>query len=345
MKILHPSLIQFKRICLLACWMILPVPGQAQSSNLPDPQWPEYQTVGELGGSLYSVGSDSLANLMLLWAEVFKTRYPSVDINIKSAGSATAPPALALGPNHIGPMSRLMNEQEIQEFERKLGYKPTPFAVAIDALAVFVHPDNPLAGLSLEQLDNIFSASNACGVGSSTTLWGQLGLSDEWSTQAIELFGRNSISGTYQHFKQHVLCNGEFQPQLSELPGSASVVQTLAQSRYGIAYSALGYTNDEVRVLPLARTTEQARQQNFIEATPENAVNGSYPLARLLYIYINHDSTQAWDPLQAEFIRMVLSRQGQEQVIRAAFAPLPFAIANRELQKLIHVNLPSVSDL
>jgi len=308
--------------------------GQAQDGKLADPQWPDYQPVAELSGSLVSVGSDSLANLSILWAEAFKTLYPSVDISIESSGSATAPPALALGRNHIGPMSRLMNEQEIAQFESQLGYKPIPFTVAIDALAVLVHPDNPIPGLSLEQLDNIFSATNACASGGAIRLWGQLGLGGDWAQQAIELYGRNAISGTYQYFRHHALCDGEFRAELTEFPGSASMVQALSQSPYGIAYSALGYASDKVRVLPLARTSTEAGQQNFVEATAENAVTGSYPLARLLYIYVNHDPAKAWNPVQAEFIRMVLSRQGQEQVMRAAFAPLPFAVATRELQKL-----------
>jgi phosphate transport system substrate-binding protein len=308
--------------------------GQAQVARLVETQWTDYQPVPELRGNLVSVGSDSLANLTLFWAEDFKTLYPSVDITIESIGSGSAPPALALGSDHIGPMSRLMNEQEIEEFESKLGYKPTPFVVAIDALAVLVHPANPLPGLSMQQVANIFSDRGACGSGDAIRSWGQLGLAADWSAQTIELLGRNDISGTHQFFRQKALCNGEFRTGLTEFPGSASLVEALSQLPFGIAYSALGYAGDKVRILPLAQTSSQAAQQKFVEATAENAVNGTYPLARLLYIYVNHDPSQAWNPVQAEFIRMVLSRQGQEQVARAAFAPLPFAVANRELQKL-----------
>jgi len=335
MKIPHPTLAQSILAWMVFFCLLLPLSGQAQSSDLTNAQWPDYQPVSGLSGELVSVGSDSQANLMFFWAEVFKTLYPAVTINIQSTGSATAPPALALGANHIGPMSRLMNEQEIQEFESKSGYKPTPIAVAIDALAILVHPDNPLKGLSLQQVDSIFSASNSCGAGDSINVWGQLGLSGEWSTQAIKLFGRNSISGTYQYFRHHALCNGDFRPELKELPGSASLVQSLSETSNGIAYSALGFASNRVRALPLARDGRPGEQQDFVEASPENAVNGSYPLARLLYIYVNHDPVQPWNPLQAEFIRMVLSRQGQEQVIRAAYAPLPVNMANRELRKLI----------
>jgi len=340
MKANNPSFYELLLMGLTTFFFLAPANSQAQGGKLADSQWLDYQPVAGLSGSLVSVGSDSLANLSIFWAESFKTLYPTVDITIESSGSATAPAALALGNNHIGPMSRLMNEQEIEEFERQLGYKPTPFIVAIDALTVLVHADNPLPGLSMEQVDNIFSVTNACSSGNGITNWGQLGLGGDWSAHAIELFGRNAISGTYQYFRHHALCDGAFRAELTEFPGSASMVQALSQSPFGIAYSALGYANDRIRVLPLRQTSSEADQQDFVEATTENAVNGSYPLARLLYIYVNHDPAQAWNPVQAEFIRMVLSRQGQEQVIRAAFASLPFAVANRELQKLAHpINL------
>lgn len=318
-------------LALLVSWA-QPLFAQSKSESQPQEasQTADYQAAGELSGELASVGSDSLANLMMLWAETFKQLYPKVTINIKSTGSATAPPALALGSADIGPMSRLMNEQEIHEFEASLKYKPIPIAVAIDALAVFVHPDNPLAGLSLQQLDAVFADKPTCGADNPVRLWGQLGLKGDWSSADIELYGRNSISGTHQHFQRHALCEGDFRAEITELPGSASVVRAVSRSRYGMAYSALGYADALVRVLPLARNDGQP----FVAATQDNAINGSYPLARLLYIYVNHDPAQPWNPLQQEFIRMVLARQGQEQVVRAGFAALPMAVASRELQKL-----------
>lgn len=321
-------------LILIPLTLLLSWAQPAIAQPKPEPQAAaesaEYHAVGNLKGELSSVGSDSLANLMILWAETFKQLYPDVTINIKSTGSATAPPALALGSADIGPMSRLMNEEEIHEFESSLAYKPIPIAVAIDALAVFVHPDNPLEGLSLQQLDAVFALAPTCGANGPVRTWGQLGLSGEWSSAGIELFGRNSISGTHQHFQRHALCDGDFRTDISELPGSASVVRAVSQSRHGMAYSALGYADDSVRVLPLARHDGQA----FVAATQDNALNGSYPLARLLYIYVNHDPAQPWNPLQQEFIRMVLARQGQEQVVRAGFAALPATVAARELQKL-----------
>jgi phosphate transport system substrate-binding protein len=326
------------RWLLLAC-LHLPLSalaqqsGQVQSGYLTEPEWTGYQAQGELSGTIESVGSDSMANLMIFWAEAFKKYYPKVDISIQSTGSSTAPPALTKGQATIGPMSRLMNSEEIRAFETKTGYKPTPIAVAIDALAVFVHPDNPLPGLNMQQLDAIFSLARNCGKDTgqeAISRWGELGLSGDWAGHSLELLGRNSISGTYQHFRLHALCDGEFSPAVQEQPGSASLVQAVSQSRYAIGYSALAYASSSVRVLPLARIGSSA----FVEPTRENAINGSYPLARLLYLYVNHDPAQPWDPLVMEFIRMVLSLQGQELVSRDGNAPLPYAVAQRELQKL-----------
>ncbi len=342
MNRLLASLYSFSLVTIAAVMLASPSPARAQqetgaeSRQEPPPQPAsqaasmDYTAVSGLKGELASVGSNSLANLMTLWAETFKTLYPEVDIDIRSTGSGTAPAALALGSADIGPMSRLMNDQEIQEFERVLGYKPIPFAVAIDALAVLVHPDNRLEGLSLQQLDAVFAASPSCGGSGPVTQWGQLGLQGEWSSATIERFGRNSVSGTWQHFRRHALCDGEFRPDITELPGSASVVLAVSRSRHGIAYSALGYANSTVRVLPLSHHEGQP----YVAATRDNAINGSYPLARLLYIYVNHDPAQPWNPLQREFIRMVLATQGQQQVVRDGFAALPEAVARRELQKL-----------
>jgi phosphate transport system substrate-binding protein len=308
-------------------------PSLEQKGYLTESGWTDYQAQGDLSGTIPIVGSDSMANLVIFWAEAFKKYYPKVDISIQSTGSSTAPPALTAGQASIGPMSRLMNADEIRAFETQLGYKPTPIAVAIDALAVFVHPDNPLPGLDLAQLDAIFSAAPSCGhsvAQAAVTRWGELGLAGDWAGQPLELFGRNSISGTYQYFKLHALCDGAFNPAIQERPGSASLVQAVSQSRYAMGYAALAYASPAVRVLPLAR----AGSADFVEPSRENAINGSYPLARLLYLYVNHNPAQPRDPLVREFIRMALSLQGQELVGRDGYAPLPFGVAQRELQKL-----------
>ncbi len=291
---------------------------------------PEYERVSGVSGNLSSVGSDTLANLMTLWAEEFKRHYPNVNIQIQAAGSSTAPPALTERTSNLGPMSREMRDNEIEAFESRYGYKPTAVPVAIDALAVFVHKDNPVSGLTLQQVDSIFSTNQRCGLGEDTEAWGQLGLSGPWQRRDIQLFGRNSVSGTYGYFKEVALCDGDFKNTVNEQPGSASVVQSVSTSINAIGYSGIGYRTSSVRAVPLARNTSRG----FAEATPENAVNGSYPLARFLYVYVNKAPNTPLPPLEREFLKLVLSQSGQEVVLKDGYIPLPARAVEGTLRNL-----------
>jgi len=290
---------------------------------------PAYQKVNGISGNLSSVGSDTLANLMTLWAEEFNREYPNVNIQIQAAGSSTAPPALTEGTSNLGPMSREMKDDELVAFEDKYGYKPTAIPVAIDALAVMVNKDNPIKGLSIPQVDAIFSSTRKCGHSTEIDNWGDAGVS-AWASKSIQLYGRNSVSGTYGYFKEHALCKGDFKSNVNEQPGSASVVQSVTSSANGIGYSGMGYTTSGVRMVPLAKKEGQA----FVEATPENAINGSYPLTRYLYIYINKKPNQPLAPLENEFMKMVLSKIGQQVVIKDGYIPLPAKVVDKVLTTL-----------
>jgi phosphate transport system substrate-binding protein len=294
-----------------------------------DPSLPAYQTTSGISGELSTVGSDTLANIMTLWAETFKSFYPNVNIQIQAAGSATAPPALTIGTATLGPMSREMKDDEIEAFEYKYGYKPTPFPVAIDALAVMVNKDNPIKGLAIEQIDAIFSETLKCGADKEIKTWSEAGV-PAWGGKSIQLYGRNSVSGTYSYFKEHALCKGDFKSNVNEQPGSASVVQSVTTSVNGIGYSGLGYSTSGVRIVPLAKkgSTE------FIAATPENALNGTYPLTRYLFFYVNKKPGQPLPPLEMEFLKMVLSKEGQEAVIKGGYIPLPAKVAEKYLNEL-----------
>ncbi|MEM8844406.1 MAG: phosphate ABC transporter substrate-binding protein PstS family protein [Pseudomonadota bacterium] len=289
-----------------------------------------YSAASGVSGNLSSVGSDTLANLMTLWAEEYKRFYPNINIQIQAAGSSTAPPALTEGTSNIGPMSRKMKDEEIASFEEKFGYKPTPVPVAIDSLAVFVNKDNPIAGLSIEQVDAIFSSTRKCGYPSDVTTWGDLGLTGDWARKDIQLFGRNSVSGTYGYFKKKALCKGDYKSSVNEQPGSASVVQSVTQSLNGIGYSGIGYKTTGVRALPLGK----GNSDNYVDATPENAIKGTYPLARFLYVYVNKHPNKPLSPLEGEFIKLVLSQQGQEVVVKDGYIPLPAQVADKTLKEL-----------
>jgi phosphate transport system substrate-binding protein len=298
--------------------------GAAVDSNLPT-----YQKTSGVSGNFSSVGSDTLNNLMTLWAEEFKRNYPNVNIQIQGAGSSTAPPALTEGTSNFGPMSRAMKDQEIQAFEKKHGYKPTAIGVAIDALAVFVNKDNPLKGLSIAQVDGIFSSTRKCG-GRDASRWGDLGLTGDWASKPIQLYGRNSVSGTYGYFKEKALCKGDFKNTVNEQPGSASVVQSVGTGLNAIGYSGIGYKTSGVRALPLSKKDGEP----FVEGSPENAVAGKYPLSRVLYVYVNKAPNKPLSPMEREFFKLVLSKQGQEVVLKDGYFPLPATFAAKELAKI-----------
>lgn len=303
-----------------------------QTQTLVDPKISPYAKVSGVSGNLSSVGSDTLANLMTLWAEEFKRIYPNVNVQIQAAGSSTAPPALTEGTSNLGPMSRKMKDKELEAFEKRFGYKPTAIPVAIDALAVYVHKDNPIKGLSIAEVDAIFSSTRKCGNPSTIAKWGDLGLTGAWQSRDIQLFGRNSVSGTYGYFKKKGLCKGDFKNSVNEQPGSASVVQSVSTSLNGIGYSGIGYKTSSVKAVPLSKKPNG----QFVEATPENAVKGSYPLSRFLYVYVNKAPNKPLDPITREFLAVVMSKQGQEVVVKDGYIPLPKKVIDKYL-KLIGV--------
>ena len=306
------------------------VAGQAQADSKVDAGLSDYSRASGVSGNLSSVGSDTLANLMTLWAEEFKRIYPNVNIQIQAAGSSTAPPALTEGTSNLGPMSRKMKSKEIEAFEKKYGYKPTAIRVAIDALAVYVNKDNPIKGMTIPEVDAVFSSTRKCGYTKDVNNWGDLGLSGSWKNRKIQIYGRNSVSGTYGYFKKKALCKGDYKNSVNEQPGSASVVQSVTTSLNGIGYSGIGYKTSGVRAVPLAKKAGKP----FVEATSENAIKGTYPLARFLYVYVNKHPNKPLPPLEREFLKMVLSKSGQTVVVKDGYIPLPAKVAAREMKKL-----------
>ena len=295
-----------------------------------DPNLPKYEKASGVSGNLSSVGSDTLANLMTLWAEDFKRNYPNVNIQIQAAGSSTAPPALTEGTSNVGPMSRKMKDKEIEAFEKRYGYKPTAIPVAIDALAVFVHKDNPIKGMTMAEVDAVFSSTRKCGFDKEVNRWGDIGITGNLADQTIQLYGRNSVSGTYGYFKKNALCKGDFKNNVNEQPGSASVVQSVSESLNSIGYSGIGYKTASVRALPLTKKAGT----DFVEPSPANAVAGTYPLSRFLWVYVNKAPNKDLSPLEAEFIRLVMSQQGQEVVVKDGYVPVPASVAEKTLKEL-----------
>lgn len=318
-----------KKIISAAVLAVLAIAGSALAVEL-DPNLPSYAVVPGISGTLKTVGSDTLNNLMTLWSEGFRSKYPSVKVSIEGKGSSTAPPALIEGTAQFGPMSREIKPKEIDEFEKKFGYKPSVVRVAVDSLAVFVNKDNPIKCLSLKQLDAAFSRTRRSGAAKDVKTWGDLGLTGEWADKPISLYGRNSASGTYGYFKDVALFGGDYKDSVKEQPGSSAVVQAVASDRYAIGYSGVGYKTADVRTVPLSR----GDVKQCLEANAENAYAGDYPLARFLYIYFNKKPGAPLNPLMTEFLRYVFSKEGQQVVTKDGFYPVSKAIADADMKQL-----------
>ena len=317
-------------LLLVMAIAIVAGPAFADEAIKLDPNLKVYAKVSGVSGNLNSIGSDTLNNLMTLWAEGFHKQYPNVKIQIEGKGSSTAPPALIEGTAQIGPMSRPMKGTEIDAFEKKFKYKPTAFPVSIDALAVYVNKDNPIKGMTMAQVDAVFSKSRRWGYKENIQKWSQLGLDGTLGNGPISIYGRNSASGTYGFFKEHALKNGDYKDEVKEQPGSASVVQGVTEDRAGIGYSGIGYMTSGVRAVPLA----EKEGMPSVEAAQHNAENGSYPLWRHLYLYVNKAPNKPLDPIVREFLKFVYSREGQQVVMKDGFFPLSAAAVEKELKKL-----------
>jgi len=326
---------KFAMLAAVAIAMVVVVaatskPAQAEDEVKVDENLGKYEAVAGISGNISSVGSDTLNNLMTLWAEGFRKHYPNVNFAVEGKGSTTAPVALIDGTSDIGPMSRAMKDEEINKFEKKYGYKPSYVGVAIDALAVFVHKDNPVESLSLQEVDAIFSQTRKGGHSEDITKWGQVGLTGDWDNADVVLYGRNSASGTYGFFKSKALFKGDYKASVKEQPGSAAVVQSVGVDRNAIGYSGIGYATADVKAVPLAK--QGADLSDAVLPTFETVQE--FPLSRFLYVYVNARPNSELDPVRREFVRFIYSRQGQESVIQDGYLPVTAAIAARDLRSV-----------
>jgi len=315
-------------VIVTAMAALLGAPLNAQVSV--DQNLPDYQAVQGVSGTIKSVGSDTMNNMMALWAEGFRKHYPNVQVEIEGKGSSTAPPALISGTSHFGPMSRATKSKENDVFEKKFGYKPTQLPTSIDMLAIYVHKDNPIQGLTLPQADAIFSKTRQLGLQSDISKWGQVGLKGSFSNAPISIYGRNSASGTYGYFKKHVLGKGDYKDTVKEQAGSSAVVQGIAGDKFGIGYSGIGYKTADVKAIALAPSADDS----FVPAEPEYAYSGDYPLARFLWLTVNHKPGTKLDPLRREFIKYIYSKQGQSDVVKDGYYPVTATIAAEALKSV-----------
>lgn len=319
----------FFRVLLISFCVLVGLERVADAQLKVDEKLPTYKRTDGVSGRIKSVGSDTMNVLMTYWAEGFTRMYRGVQAEVQGQGSSTAPPALTEGTANFGPMSRTMKAKEVNDFKEEHKYEPTALRTSIDMLAVYVNKDNPIKGLTLAQVDAIFSTTRKRGA-KAITKWGDLGLKGEWADKPISLYGRNSASGTYGFFKKNVLLNGDYKDQVREQPGSSSVVQGVARDKFAIGYSGIGYKTADVKALPLAVDAEE----DFVPAEAEYAYDGDYPLARFLYVYINYKPGTDLDPLRREFIKYIFSKQGQQDVIKSGYLPVGNAIAQKSLSSV-----------
>jgi phosphate transport system substrate-binding protein len=310
----------FKRMAFVAA---IASGSMAMAAVQVDSALPTYAPAQGVSGSIKSVGSDTLNNLMTGWAEDFKKAYPNVSVEIEGKGSGTAPPAMIQGTAQLGPMSRPMKSSEIDEFKAKYGYPPIGVRTAVDALAVFVHKDNPIKSLSMDQVKAIFSVE-----GKDMT-WGDVGLTGEWADKPMSLYGRNAASGTYGFFKEHALGKKDFKATVKEQPGSSAVVQGIASDKFGMGYSGIGYITADVRAVAISGKSGKA-----VEANAENCYSGEYPLSRFLLVYVNAEPGKEPTPIVREFIKYIFSQQGQQTVVKDGYYPVVKRVADADLKAL-----------
>lgn len=313
---------------------MLALHGEAQSDLgfQPDPEestvdsaLPEYEPTAGVSGSISSVGSETMNNIVALWGEQFQEFYRGVSFGVEGKGSSTAPPALIEGQAQFGQMSRPMKDGEIAMFEAEFGWKPHKLRSGIDCIAVFVHKDNPIEMLTLEQLREVFSVDGP------DLTWGDLGVKDgDFARAPVALYGRNSVSGTYGFFKSVAMDNIDYKETVKEQAGSAGVVNAVGEDRFAIGYSGLGKVTSNVRVVPIAIDDFS----DPVIPSAATALNGTYPIARYLLMYLNKNPNEDLDPTRREFIRLIFSRQGQEAVLKDGFIPVPADVARSELERI-----------
>jgi len=305
-----------------------------------DPKLPAYKPRGQLSGSLSGVQSDTTPGLVTLWIEGFRKYYPNVEIKASIEGSGAAGPVLTEQTAEFGLIAREMMEKEETPFEQKFGYKPLEVAIAggsyrtvafTDALTFFVNKQNPLEKLSLNQIDAIYSKTRNRGGKEDITKWGQLGLKRDWADKPIHLIGVKEPNG-FEHFlRLRILGDGQWKDGITVQDTVFPLASMVASDPYAIGYAGFGYLSDGVKPLALAKTNSGP----YYKGTFKEVAAQKYPLSRVIYIYANRTPGKPLNPVLKEFVRYILSREGQQAVVQdGIFLPLPEAYAQQELKKL-----------
>lgn len=320
-----------------------------QAKKAIEPELAAYMPLKNLSGRLTIAGSDTMQPVLKRLGSDFKLQYPDVKIAVEGIGSSAAIHEFVIGTSsqrrgdkggrsgHDGASqtsilasSRELKPSELRAFSSRYGYEPMMFPIAMDAVAIYVNAQNPIRGLTVDQADAIFSTTRKRGLPQDIRQWSQLGLEEGWGGQPIHLYGRDKNSGTHDFFVDTVLNAGALKSEVNEHSGSASEILAIARDPLGMGYAGVGFHGSMVKVVPLAGQGEKS----FVEPNVESVTNGTYPLGRSLYLYVNQAPNSKFDPIVHEFLKFVNSRQGQESVVNAKAYPLPISIVNQNVALL-----------
>src|SRR6516164_1278866 len=309
------------------------------------PNLPSYKKSEELSGTIRSVGADTMEDLMKLWIADFRKIYPDVNFDIKAKASGTAAPALTDGSADIGPVAREMLPNEIAPFRGKYGYEPFAIRVAggsyrtpgkTHAIVFVVNSKNPINQVTLAQLDAIYSKTRKRGY-KVVNGWGDVGDTGEFADKPIHLWGLIQPNGIAHFLDERVLENGEYKDNITQkttvgnVPALDAIAQGVAADPYAIGYTGLTSVIDGTKALALG----DEEKGPYYKGTFQEVVDQQYPLSRVIYIYLNRKSSEPLDPKVREFLKFILSAQGQQDVAKeGVFLPLTPQIVKEELQKV-----------
>ena len=316
-------------ILLLLCSFVISLAAGSCKSNNSTVQGVNYKKTSDVYGTIKISGSTTMSNLVSLWCNGFSDIYHNTNCMVESFGSRKAPQDLVEGKFEIGTMSEPMSSKDIQDFKNTYGYEPLGIEVAIDMIAVLVNVENPITCITISELDGIYSNTYSCQGSTDITTWGDLIQGGEWKNIPIKVYGRTPASGTYDVFRKIALCNGNYKSSITQLASSKDIVDFVSKDVYSIGYSGLGYITSGVKAVNVGES-----KNNCYPPKSEYAITKQYPFTRNLYIYTREDPSKGMKKLTKEFLKYILSKDGQEAVLEAGFTVLPANVVKEEKKKI-----------
>jgi phosphate transport system substrate-binding protein len=312
---------------------------------------PRYRPERVVAGVIRNWGNNEMAALLNQWQAGFRKYHPAIQFENKLMGPASAMAGIYTGVADLSWTGHEIWKEESMAFEWLFQYKPLGIEVATSSLdvydhgsqlVVFVNKDNPIAGLSLAQLDGIFGSEHKRG-GRNLRTWGELGLKGEWADRPIHVYGYDAETGAGSFFRHAVLAdsykwngdlkefNDEQRADGSMIDAGPRIVAALAADPAGIGYAKLRYMKPSVKVLSLAAENGTA----YVEPSRNNVQRRTYPLTRVMTVYLNRAPDQPVDPKLREFLQYILSQEGQQAIVReGGYLPLTPSVVQEQLRKL-----------